>query len=142
MELMDKIWPVVIIVASNCFYNICTKSTPEDVNAFGALLATYLTAAAVTAVLFLCDIKFENVFSEMSKVNWTSFIRGAAVVGLEVGYILLYRAGWQISSGALVANICLAFALILIGALLYKEQVTVRQILGVGVCLIGLILIR
>ena len=89
------------------------------------------------------DVKPANALAELSKINWTSFVLGVAIVGLETGYILLYRAGWKISSGALVANICLAFALILIGALFYKykEQITLRQVLGFGLCVAGLVLV-
>ena len=134
-------WPLIIIVASNCFYNICTKSTPEGINAFCALVVTYMTAAIITAALFIFDVKPANAITELSKINWTSFVLGVAIVGLEIGYILLYRAGWKISSGALVANICLAFALILIGALLYREQITLRQVLGFGLCVAGLVLV-
>ena len=138
---MDRIWPLIIIVASNCFYNICTKSTPEGINAFCALFVTYLTAAAITAALFVLEVKPTNAIDELLKVNWTSFVLGIAIVGLEIGYILLYRAGWKISSGALVANICLAFVLILIGALFYKEQITLQQVLGIGLCAVGLALV-
>ncbi|MCR5347397.1 MAG: EamA family transporter [Fretibacterium sp.] len=138
---MDRIWPLIIIVASNCFYNICTKSTPEGINAFCALVVTYLTAAVITAALFAFEVKPANVWIELSKVNWTSFVLGIAIVGLETGYILLYRAGWKISSGALIANICLAFALIVIGALFYREQITLRHILGIGFCVAGLVLV-
>ena len=34
---MDMLWPIVMIVASNTFYNICTKSLPDGVDAFAAL---------------------------------------------------------------------------------------------------------
>ena len=139
--MLNRIWPIVIIVASNCFYNICTKSTPEGINAFCALVVTYLTAAVITAVLFIWEVKPANALFELSKINWSSFVLAIAIVGLEIGYILLYRAGWKISSGALVANICLAFILIVIGALLYKEQITLRQILGIGFCVAGLVLV-
>lgn len=139
--MLDRIWPVIIIVASNCFYNICTKSTPEGINAFCALVVTYLTAAVITAALFIWEVKPANALFELSKINWSSFILAFAIVGLEIGYILLYRAGWKISSGALVANICLAFILIVIGALLYKEQITLRQVLGIGFCVVGLVLV-
>ena len=138
---MNMVWPLIIIVASNCFYNICTKSTPEGINAYCALLVTYLTAAVITAVLFIWEVKPANALLELSKINWSSFVLGIAIVGLEIGYILLYRAGWKISSGALVANICLAFLLILIGAFLYKEQITLRQVLGIGLCVAGLVLV-
>ena len=139
--MLDRIWPVIIIVASNCFYNICTKSTPEGINAFCALVVTYLTAAVITAALFIWEVKPANALLELSKINWSSFVLAIAIVGLEIGYILLYRAGWKISSGALVANICLAFILIVIGALLYKEQITLRQVLGIGFCVAGLVLV-
>ena len=58
-------WPLIIIVASNCFYNICTKSMPEGINAFCALVVTYMTAAIITAALFIFD-----VYSVASKFSY------------------------------------------------------------------------
>ncbi|WP_407424770.1 EamA family transporter [Methanobrevibacter sp.] len=62
--------------------------------------------------------------------------------GFEVGYVFVYRAGWQVSNATVVANIGLACVLIVVGYLLYKENVSIRQILGIIVCMIGLILIN
>lgn len=39
------VFPIVLIVVSNIVYNVCQKSTPQNVNPFSALLITYLTAA-------------------------------------------------------------------------------------------------
>lgn len=136
------IWPVLIVVLSNTFYNICTKSTPSNVNAFGTLMLTYVTAAILTGVIFLFLVKPENAIFELSKVNWTSIVLGIAIVGLELGYIFMYRAGWKVSSGALVANICLAIALLFVGAILYGENITVKQVLGIFICIAGLFLIN
>ena len=136
------IWPVLIVVLSNTFYNICTKSTPSNVNAFGTLMLTYITAAILAGVIFLFLVKPENAIFELSKVNWTSIVLGIAIVGLELGYIFMYRAGWKVSSGALVANICLAIALIFVGAILYGENITVKQVLGIFICIVGLFLIN
>lgn len=136
------IWPVLIVVLSNTFYNICTKSTPSNVNAFGTLMLTYITAAILTGVIFLFLVKPENAIVELSKVNWTSIVLGIAIVGLELGYIFMYRSGWKVSSGALVANICLAIALLFVGAILYGENITVKQVLGIFICIAGLFLIN
>lgn len=136
------IWPVLIVVLSNTFYNICTKSTPSNVNAFGTLMITYITAAILTGIIFLFLVKPENAILELSKVNWTSIVLGIAIVGLELGYIFMYRAGWKVSSGALVANICLAIALIFVGAILYGENITLKQVLGIFICIAGLFLIN
>ena len=136
------IWPVLIVVLSNTFYNICTKSTPSNVNAFGTLMLTYITAAVLTGIIFLFLVKPENAIVELSKVNWTSIVLGIAIVGLELGYIFMYRSGWKVSSGALVANICLAIALLFVGAILYGENITVKQVLGIFICIAGLFLIN
>lgn len=140
--MWEMIWPVFIVVLSNTLYNICTKSTPSNVNAFGTLMITYLTAAILTGIIFLFLVKPENAIFELSKVNWTSIVLGIVIVGLELGYIFMYRAGWKVSSGALVANICLAIALIFVGAILYGENITLKQVLGIFICIVGLFLVN
>ena len=142
MNMWNMIWPLLLIVISNCFYNICAKSMPEETNAFGALTVTYLVGAILSAVFFVISVKPSRVVPEISKVNWIPFILGTAIVGLEAGYIFLYRAGWKVSIGALTANICLAVALLIIGCLLYKETISIRQVAGIIVCGIGLFLLN
>ena len=68
--MWDLIIPIFIIVASNCFYHICSKSTPTNLNAFGALMVTYLTASVVTAIILIYMVKPENVLLELGKINW------------------------------------------------------------------------
>ncbi len=140
--MWKMIFPLIIIVASNCFYHITTKSVPEDVNTFGTLTVTYLVGAILSAILFIISVKPANAVTEIHKVNWCSLVLGIAIVGLEAGYVLLYRAGWKISTASLTANICLAVVLIAIGVLLYKETITPRQVVGVVVCAAGLFLIN
>jgi drug/metabolite transporter (DMT)-like permease len=135
------LWPLLLIVAANCFYNICTKSLPENINTFGALIVTYLMGALLATILFVTSVKPQNIMPEMAKINWTSFVLGMAIVALEAGYVFLYRAGWKVSSGSLIANICLAVVLLAIGPLLYHETISLRQIVGVVICAIGLFLI-
>lgn len=118
------------------------KSMPSDVNPFGALMVTYLAAAIISAVIFAFAVEPSNVGIEISKINWTSIILALAIVGLEVGYVFVYRAGWQVSNASVVANIGLACVLLIVGYFLYKENVSILQILGIFVCMFGLILIN
>lgn len=66
---------------------------------------------------------------------------GCAVVALEFGYINIYRVGWRVSTGSLVANISLACVLLIVGVILYKESISVRQIVGMILCVSGILLI-
>ena len=136
------LWPILLILLSNTVYNICTKSTPGNVNAFGALMITYAVATIFTGIIFVFLVKPENVFTELSHVNWTSVVLGMVIVGLELGYIFAYRAGWKVSSASLVANIGLAIVLIFVGAVLYGENITLKQIMGILICCVGLFLIN
>ena len=136
------VFSIVLIIVSNIVYNVCQKSTPQNANPFTALLVTYLTAALLTLVASFFYKSDKGFFGSFSELNWTSVVLGGAIVGLELGYLLAYRAGWNISLGSLVANIILALLLIPIGILFYKEFFSFNQIIGVVFCLIGLILIN
>ena len=140
--MWNMLWPLLLIVGSNCFYHICAKSMPAEVNPFASLTLTYLVGAALSALLFLGSAGFSRLGTELAKTNWTALVLGISIVGLEAGFVFLYRAGWKVSSGALVANICLAVALLFIGWLLYKENISPRQLLGVALCCAGLLLVN
>lgn len=129
------VFSIVLIVASNILYNICQKSTPERANPFAALFVTYLIAGILTVVAFFVNKTDKALFQSFRELNWTSIALGVAIVGLEFGYIMAYRAGWNLSVGSLVANIILAVALIPIGILFYKEGFGLNKVLGSILCI-------
>lgn len=136
------VFSIVLIVASNILYNICQKSTPQRANPFSALLITYLTAAILTVIALQFYKTDKGFFQSFKELNWTSIALGVSIVGLEFGYLMAYRAGWNISVGSLVANIILALMLIPVGILFFKEGFELNKILGSVFCIVGLILIN
>ncbi|MCE5236707.1 MAG: EamA family transporter [Clostridiaceae bacterium] len=135
------IWPILVVVGANAFYNVIAKTTPKGIDAFASLSVSYLVAAAVSAVMFFITGAQKNLGVELAKANWTTIALGVFIVGLEFGTIHMYRAGWKVSVASLVANISLACVLLLVGLMLYKEHVTLRQVIGIAVCAAGLFLI-
>ena len=133
---------IALIVLSNIFYHITQKSTPEAVNPFGALFITYLTAILLTLIGMLCYRPEGGGLHVFKGVNWTSIVLGIAILGLEIGTLLMYRSGWQISLGALVANIALAVLLIPIGLFFYHETLSLSKIIGILLCVAGLYFIN
>jgi uncharacterized membrane protein len=118
------------------------KSMPSDVNPFGALMVTYLVASLISGMIFIYSVGPSNIGAGLSKINWTSVVLALAIVGLEVGYVFVYRAGWAVSSASVVANIGLACVLVFVGYFLYRENVSINQIVGIIVCMFGLVLIN
>ena len=139
--MWNMLWPVLVVVGANTIYNISTKSTPANVNAFASLAMTYVMAALSSVVLFFLTSDSKNLLAELAKTNWTAYALGVAIIGLEFGYICIYRAGWKIGVASLVANISLACVLLIVGYFFYKEVITLKQLLSMGVCALGLMLI-
>ena len=139
--MFKMLLPIALIVVANAFYNLSAKYTSAEVNSFLSLTAAYTTAALVTFLVYCFTGSPRQLPSELTKLNWAPFVMGLASIGLELGYIYMYRAGWKVSTGPLVANISIACVLLLVGALFLKEVISLRQITGMALCLCGLIVI-
>lgn len=135
-------WPIILAVLSDIFYQICAKSTPESLNPFASLTITYFVGAAVSVVVYFITSEGQSLIAEWKGINWTTFVLGLAIVGLEAGSIYMYKAGWNMNTGYIVKALILSIALIAIGYFLYKENLSMTKVAGIGVCLIGLFLIN
>ena len=138
---IGTVLPIALIVCSNLFYNLAAKATPSDANAFASLVVTYV-AAAICALLMMRFQTGSFSLENFKGINWTAVLLAASIVGLEIGYILAYRAGWNISICSLMANIMLAILLVIVGVLLYHESISPKQMGGMALCLGGLLLLN
>lgn len=136
------VWPIGLVVISNVVYQICAKSVPQGINPLASLTITYLVGAVASAILYFILNRGGNLFQEYGKLNWAPIVMGIVIVGLEAGWIYAYKAGWQVSVGFIVQSAFLAVALVFVGFLLYKEALTWNKLVGVGVCLAGLVVIN
>ena len=139
--MFNYIWPIALVVLSNIVYQICAKSAPKGMDPLASLTVTYLVGAVVSGALFFLLHRGGNLLREYRQLNWAPLVLGIVIVGLEVGFLYAYRAGWQISRASLVQSSILAVALI-VGALLYREHVTWTKLVGVGICLVGLVFLN
>lgn len=140
--MFDYVWPIALVVLSNTFYQICAKEVPEKMDPFASLTVTYLVGAAVSFALFGLLNRGGSIVAEYQKLNWAPFVLGLVLVGLETGFIYAYRAGWTVSTAAIVQSAFLGVALIFIGMLLYKEVITPTKVAGILICLVGLYFIN
>ena len=129
---------MALVIVSNVAYQVCAKSVPDGMNAFASLTVTYLVGAAVSLILFFVLEKDADLFREYRKMNWAPIVLGLVIVGLEVGWIFAYKAGWPVSTGFIVQSAFLAAALLMVGYFLYHEALTWNKLVGVLICLVGL----
>lgn len=140
--MLSYIWPIALVVVSNIVYQVCAKSAPEGVSPFASLTVTYLVGAAFSTVMFFVTARQRDLLSDFGRLNWSSVVLGIVIVGLEVGFIYAYKAGWQVSTASIVQSSFLAIGLLVVGALAYHEALTWNKLVGVLICMVGLIFIN
>ena len=136
--MLSYVWPIGVVVISNIVYQIAAKSVPSGIDPFASLTITYVIGALTSLILYYLLNKGGNIVGEFGKINWATIIMGIVIVGLEVGYIYAYKAGWEISKAQIVQSVTLAIILIFVGYVLYQEKISWTKILGIIVCLAGL----
>jgi multidrug transporter EmrE-like cation transporter len=135
---------VGLTIISSILYHVFLKITPASVNPIISLSVTYLTASAVTLLIypFYPSEKIVSLLGSIRELNWASYALGFAIVGLEIGTLLAYRAGWNISLFNIVASTTVAILLIPVGIMAFKESLANTTVAGLIFCLLGLILIN
>ena len=140
--MFNYVWPIALVVLSNIVYQICAKSVPKGMDPLASLTVTYLVGALLSGVLYFFLHRGGNLLREYRALNWAPLVLGVVIVGLEVGFIYAYKAGWQVSRAAIVQSSILAVALVIVGAILFKEHITWTKLVGVAICLVGLVFIN
>ena len=119
--MFDYVWPIILVILSNVIYQICAKSIPTAANPFAALTVTYIVGTITSTIMYFALNKHGNLIKEFGRLNWAPFVLGVVLVGLEVGWIYAYKAGWQVSTAFIMQSSFLAILLIFVGLLLYNE---------------------
>ena len=142
IKLFSYMWPIALVIVCNTVYQVCAKSVPADMNPLASLTVTYLVAAIMSGLLYVWLGEGTDFLVEYKKLNWAPFTLGIVIVGLETGWIYAYKAGWPVSTAFIVQSSVLAAALLLVGYWLYQEPLAWNKIVGVVICLIGLVVIN
>lgn len=137
MSAFHMYWPLCLVVLANVLYNIASKSIPAGASPWAVLVITYLVSSFLSLIAFFIFEEDRDFLGSVRTLDWTGIALGLSMVCLEIGYIFIYRAGWKLSVASLLANILLAVILLLIGLLVYREHLDMRQFLGIFLCMAG-----
>ena len=122
-------------------YHLVMKVTPAAVNPFLSLAATYALGAAVFLACFALAPDGPTLREGLKPLNWTAFALAVMVVGLDVGFLMLYRSGFDVSLGQIVTQSGAALVLLVAGIALFKEKINAANLAGIALCVVGLWLI-
>jgi uncharacterized membrane protein len=138
---MNFYLPFGLVVGGGVLYHLAQKSIPKGMNPFLATIMAYLIGIVLCAICVPFYSGGKSFIGAVRESNWALLVLGFAVAAIELGFLLCYRAGWKISFAAVAANVAITVLLIPIGIAVFKDQLSLRNVLGVGLCILGLVLV-
>ena len=133
---------ITLAICSSALYHFTAKSTPANVNFTVSLLVTYAIAFLVTLLGFFFFPATNGIKVELTKLNWASVGLAIAIVGIEYGFLLTYRAGWHLGIAAVLVNVVASLILLPVAIFLFKDKISWINIAGILVCFVGLIMLN
>lgn len=132
-------WPIGLIVFCSTAYQVGVKEISTGIHPLTALVLTYLSASFASFILyFFLAPQGENRKKEIFSWNPSALGLGFSIVGIELGVVYMYRAGWTVQTSFILTNSLIVAALMAAGALFYKEKLKLRQLAGVVLTLAGI----
>lgn len=139
---MNYFFPPLLIVLGLVVYQVSQKSTDQNANPFVVVVVAYVIGIAACIGAYFLFPKLEPASVPMIRTTIFSALGiGLGAAAIEIGFMLAYRAGWNLSLLPVSVNVCGAAVLITVGLLAFKETLSIEKILGVLLCIGGLILI-
>ena len=133
---------ITLAIASSAFYHFVAKSTPSNVNFTVSLLVTYAVAFVITLFGFFFFPAPNGIAVELKQLNWASIGLAIAIVGIEFGFLLTYRSGWNLGIAAVLVNVVASLILVPVAITIFKDQISWINVLGILVCLAGLVMLN
>ncbi len=138
---MQYTW-LALAIACTVGYHLVLKLTPAGANPLLSLMLTYALVTAVFAAILLVSPGGFEWRQELRQVNWTALALAVVIVGLDLGFLFLYRSGFEVSLGALVTQSAAAALLLAIGVLVFREKLSLANAAGLVLCFVGLWLVN
>ncbi|HEX8709512.1 MAG TPA: EamA family transporter [Pyrinomonadaceae bacterium] len=133
--------PIALAVGGSLLYHLSQRSIPRDINPFFATIVAYLIGIILCAMCAAVYPSARSFRDSAREINWAVLGVGAAIVAIELGFLLAYRAGWKISLAAVATNVAVTMLLIPVGILVFKDHLSLRNIIGLIFCVLGLVIV-
>ena len=133
---------ITLAICSSALYHFSAKSTPSNINFPISLVVTYAVALGITILTVFIFPAKNGVAAELKQLNWASILLAIAIVGIEFGFLLTYRSGWNLGIAAVLVNVVASLILVPVAIFVFKDKISWINILGIFVCLAGLVMLN
>ena len=131
----------VIAIIGAVGYQYFIKRVPVSINPIVSVIGMYVAVLAI-GIILLPFIPPEGGFlKHVRQLNWIQLALAVCVMLIELGFLLMYRYGWNLSTGNLITGVFVNIVLVGLGIMLLGEKVNPINIIGIILSIVGVTLI-
>ena len=136
--MAGKFLSITLVVVACVAYQLAQRSMSAAANPFAMVALVY--ALGILACFALAPLAGRPIgIADVQLLrDWPPWLLGASVVGIEIGYLLVYRAGWSLGASVGITYTLTIVTLAVIGAVFFAEQASPRRVAGLLFALAGL----
>lgn len=122
-------------------YQYFVKQVPATINPIVSVIGMYVAVLVISIFLLPLFPSEGGLWAHFKQLNWIQIALAVAVLMIELGFLLMYRYGWNLSTGNVVTGVFVNIILVVIGIMVLKETVSITNIIGIVLSVIGVALI-
>jgi drug/metabolite transporter (DMT)-like permease len=142
MTRMMGLAPLLLVVSGSLLYHVAAKSIPKGFDPAASLIGLYATALAGGVIVYAARRPAASAFAWSRMWHPTIAAVGVGALMIEIGFLLAYRGAWPVSTVSVFTNGVVAVLLVAVGAAFFGEAVTPIKLIGVVLCLAGVLLLQ
>jgi len=131
----------LIAIIGAVAYQYLIKRVPGEINPIVSVLGMYVAVMILGVILLPLFPAEGGLRNQIRQLNWIQLALAVSVMMIELGFLLMYRYGWSLSTGNVVTGVFVNIILVGLGIILLGEKISPVNIIGIILSIIGVALI-
>ena len=131
----------MVAIAGAAGYQFFVKRIPVTINPVVSIIGVYAAVLALSLFLLPLFPPEGGLRHHLRQLNWIQLAVGVTVFMIELGFLLMYRYGWSLSTGNLVTGVFVNVILVGVGVALLGEKLSPVNAIGIALSIIGVAMI-
>ena len=130
-----------VAIAGAVGYQFFVKRVPVTINPIVSVLGMYVAVLALGIFLLPLFPPKGGFMHHVRQLSWIQLALAVSVMMIELGFLLMYRYGWSLSTGNIVTGVFVNIILVGLGVALLGEKLSTINAIGIAFSILGVALI-
>ena len=122
-------------------YQFFIRRVPQTLNPVVNVVAIYIAVLTMSLVLLPLFPPQDGIMQHVKQLSWIQIEVAVFVFFIELGFLLMYRYGWNLSTANLITGVIINIALLGLGMFFLHEKINYVNVIGIILSIIGVALI-